>query len=88
MRWKTEADKATGMMRYAWLQQALGLARTHGFTDMAEEILVEMQAMSPEDLELKSVTSEIKVPRKEIDQYIESFKSEDSWQDALHSVWG
>ncbi|HKO38888.1 MAG TPA: hypothetical protein VJU14_11025 [Solirubrobacterales bacterium] len=83
-RWKQEADRSTGILRYSRLQEALGLARKHGFTDMAEELLVAMQSMTDDDLELKTISTEVKVPREKIDAYVRGFiEKSSSWQEAL-----
>jgi len=83
-RWKQEADRSTGILRYVRLQEALGLARKHGFTDLADEVLVAMQSMTDDDLELKTVSAEVKVPREKIDAYVQGFTGRsDSWQEAL-----
>jgi len=83
-RWKQEADQSTGILRYARLQEALGLARKHGFTDLADEVLVTMQSMTDDDLELKTVSAEVKVPREKIDAYVQGFTDRsESWQEAL-----
>jgi hypothetical protein len=83
-RWKQEADQSTGILRYVRLQEALGLARKHGFTDLADEILVAMQSMTDDDLELKTISAEVKVPREKIDAYVQGFtEKSNSWQEAL-----
>lgn len=83
-RWREEAERATGILRYVRLQQALGLARTHGFTEIAEDILVAMQSMTVDDLELKPISAEIKIPRAEVDVHLKSYVNDsESWQDAL-----
>lgn len=83
-RWKQEAEAAKGLLRYVHLDHALGLARTHGFTDLADETLVAMQSMTPEDLELKPISAEVEVPREKIDAYIKSYAEKaDSWEEAF-----
>lgn len=64
-RWRAEADQATGLVRYAHLQQALGIARSNGLADLANSVLADMQAMSDEDFEWKRLTSEIRIPTAE-----------------------
>jgi hypothetical protein len=82
-RWRREAEKATGILRYAHLQHALGLARTYGLSDIAGEILQQIQSMSPEELELKRIGTEVSVPREEIDAYVRSLAERtSSWQEA------
>jgi hypothetical protein len=82
-RWREEGKKGDALLRYSRLQQALGLARTHGFTEIAEEILLEMQSMEPADFDFKPITAEVEIPRAEIDTYVQSFRDSESWQDAL-----
>lgn len=83
-RWREQAKKTTGLLRYSHLQQAHRLARTHDLREIADAILVEIQSMTPDDLELKRVSAEVKVPRAEIDAYVQSFATgPDSWQEAL-----
>lgn len=82
-RWREESKKGDALLRYSRLQQALGLARTHGFTEVAEEILLEMQSMESADFDFKPITAEIEIPRAEINAYVQSFRDSESWQDAL-----
>jgi hypothetical protein len=83
-RWREEAKKGDAILRHSRLQQALGLARTYGFTETAEEILLEMQAIKPEDFDLKPITAEVEFPRQEIEAHVRSFANDqESWQEAL-----
>jgi hypothetical protein len=82
-RWRAEAQKGDGLLRYAHLQHALELARKHGLTEQAKAILVELQSITPEDLDLKTISAEVKIPREQIDPYIKSFGQQESWQAAL-----
>jgi hypothetical protein len=82
-RWRKEAQKATGILRYAHLQHALGLARTYGLSEIADEILQQIQGMSPGELELKRVGTEVSVSREEIDTYVQTIAEQtSSWQEA------
>jgi hypothetical protein len=66
------------------LQQALGLARTYGFIETAEEILLELQAIKPEDFDLKPITAEVELPRDEIETHVKSYvEDQESWQEAF-----
>lgn len=83
-RWREEAKKGDAILRHSRLQQALGLARTYGFTEVVEEVLVEMQAIKPEDFDLKPITAEVELPRKEIEALVRSYvEDSESWQVAL-----
>lgn len=83
-RWREEAQQGDGILRYSRLQQALGLARTSGFTEAAEEILLEMQSIASADFDLKPITTEVEIPREEVEALLRSY-AEDcaSWNDAL-----
>jgi hypothetical protein len=83
-RWREEAKKGDAILRYSRLQQALGLARTYGHTETAEEVLLEMQSISSEDFELKPITAQVEFPREEIDAHLRSYREDsESWQEAL-----
>lgn len=83
-RWREEAKKGDAILRHSRLQQALGLARTYGLTEVVEEILLEMQAITPADLDLKPITAEVEIPREEVDVYVRSYAEDSgSWQEAL-----
>jgi hypothetical protein len=83
-RWREEAKKGDAILRYSRLQQALGLARTHGFSELAEGILLEMQAIKPEDFDLKPITAEVEFPRAEVEAHVRSYADDsESWQVAL-----
>lgn len=85
-RWREEGKKGDALLRYSRLQQALGLARTHGFTEVAEEILLEMQSMESADFDFKPITAEVEIPTAEIDAFVKSFQDSESWQDALRRL--
>lgn len=85
-RWRAEAQKGDGLLRYVHLQHALELARKHSLTKRAEEILVELQSITPEELDLKKISAEVKIPREKIDPFIESFGEQESWEAALERL--
>lgn len=82
-RWRSEAQKVDGLLRHVHLQHALEIARQHGLTEEARVILVELQSITPEDLDLKTVTASVTISREKIDPYIKSFGEQDSWRTAL-----
>jgi hypothetical protein len=82
-RWRSEAQKGDGVLRYVHLQHALEIARKHGLSEQAKVILVELQSITPEDLDLKTFSAEVNIPREKIDPYIKSFGEQESWQAAL-----
>lgn len=67
LRWREEAGRATGITRYAHLQHALGIARTHGLRDLADAVLAEIQAITPDDLDLKPIGTEIRLSSEEVE---------------------
>lgn len=83
-RWREEAKKGDAILRHSRLQQALGLARTYGFTEVVEEVLLEMQAIKPEDFDLKPITAKVELPREEIEALVRSYvEDSESWQEAF-----
>ena len=86
--WREEAERAKGLGRYAHLRKALGFARDFGFGDVAERITTEMQTMSPDDLQ--TIASEFSLPTAEVEEFINSFLSAETWQDclAVFGSWG
>lgn len=85
-RWRAEAQEGDGLLRYVHLQHALELARKHSLTKQAEEILVELQSITPEELDLKRISAEVKISREKIDPFIKSFGEQDSWEVALERL--
>jgi hypothetical protein len=82
-RWRQAARDAEGILRAAFLERALDVARMHGLRDLARELRVEIDQMSEEDLGLKTVSSEVQVPTEKVEQFIEWFVSFDSWEKSL-----
>jgi hypothetical protein len=60
----------------------LELARNPGLTDLAEEIILDLQSMTVEELDLKTI-SEVHVPAEEIDQAVSAVVGDDDWRRAL-----
>jgi hypothetical protein len=85
-RWRAEAQKGDGLLRYVHLQHALELARKHSLAERAEEILVEVQSITPEELNLKKISAEVKIPREKIDPFVKSFGDQESWEAALERL--
>jgi hypothetical protein len=73
LRWLDEARNADGMTKFAWLQDALSLARTHGFSDLADIALIEIQSLSEEDLGLRQVSVEIPLAELELEEKFSEF---------------
>ena len=83
-RWRAEAARATGVTRYAHLQHALEIARTHGLAELADDVLVELQGITPDELDLKAVEAGLTMPAAEVDAYVSGFAAGiDSLPEAL-----
>jgi hypothetical protein len=81
--WREAASQAAGLVRYAHRQRALELARNYGLSDLAEEILLELQSMTVEELDLKTISAEVSIPAEEIDQAVSAVIGDDNWRGAL-----
>jgi hypothetical protein len=81
--WRDAASKAEGLVRYVHRQHALELARNHGLTDLADQILLDLQSMTVEELDLKTISAEVNVPAREIDQAVSGVVGDDDWRGAL-----
>jgi len=82
-RWRDAAAQAAGILKATFLERALDTARTHGLTDEANEIRVELGSMTEEDLDLKTLSADFQVDRDLVEKYLESFVRFDTWQDSL-----
>lgn len=85
-RWRKEADAGDMMLKVNRLEHALELATAHGFTSEADAIRAELGAIHPDDLDLKRISTEIKLPQEEIDRFLSLFRDAPSWQDALQRL--
>ena len=84
-RWHAAAAAAVDepMLRVHRLEQALGVARTHGLNDEANVILVELQAIRPEDVAKESIAVEAELPAGTIESLIDSIVEQPDWADVL-----
>jgi lysyl-tRNA synthetase class 1 len=82
-RWRNAAEQATGLTRLAHLRRALELARATAQREVAEEVAIEIEQLSPEELELKTHTVSIPVPRDAIENLVSSFTEHESAIQAL-----
>ncbi len=81
--WRERAGGAAGMMRVHRLETALELARRYGLNVEAQELRTELGAIGVEELELKEVGAEIKLPPEEVERFLASFTDAPNWQHAL-----
>lgn len=82
-RWRQSARDAEGITRAAFLERALDVARTHGLAELARELRVELDQMTEDELDLKMVSSELRVSTEKVEQLVQWFLSFDSWQESL-----
>jgi hypothetical protein len=78
-----EAAATTGMARQMHLQGAIKIARDRGITDLARQATAELQAIPVKDLGLKRSSSTIRVPRDQIERFLEEFTASPHWRDGL-----
>jgi hypothetical protein len=83
--WRQRASKGDGILRATFLGTALDLARTHGLGREADEIRTEIAGISEDDLDLKRISAEVKVPAGEIDAFIDAFLKPEDWRTSLAS---
>jgi hypothetical protein len=81
--WRDKASEAEGILRVSFLEKALDVARTHGLADLARDLRVEVQGLTEEDLDLKTISTEVEIDREEIERFHAAFVQFDSWQTSL-----
>lgn len=84
-RWLDRAEQESGLRKHHAFQRAYQLAKRNGQEDLAQQARVALQSMTDEDLELKTLSAEVKVPTEKIEQIITSLLG-DGWQDCLTRV--
>lgn len=77
------ADGAEGFLRAHHLEAAADYARDHGLNDLHEQAMRVRQAMSVEDFDFQTFTSEAEIPREDIEAYIEAYLDAEDWKQAL-----
>lgn len=82
-RWREQAGIGDTMLRVHHLERALELARDHHLDDEVEELRRELSEIRPDDLDLKTISAEVEMPREEVDRFIAQFSDAPSWQEAL-----
>lgn len=82
-KWRDAASKAEGLVRLAFLERALDVARTHGLAEEAKELRVELGSITEDELDLKKISSETKLDSALVEEYISSFVRFAKWEDSL-----
>jgi hypothetical protein len=85
-RWREESTKGDAMLRVLRLEQALEIARNYGLSKEADELRQELGGIRPEELGLKSVSAELEIPKDEVERFLDSFATADTWQEALRML--
>jgi hypothetical protein len=80
---RDHARSTKGLARFSHLQHALELAAEHGLSALAEEIRLEIEAMSEDEFELHTISTEVTLPREQIDAFIDHFVGDDNLESAL-----
>jgi hypothetical protein len=81
--WRNRARAADGILRVAFLEKALDVARTHGLTELARDIRVEIQSLTEDELDLKTFSAEVQIDREELERFHGAFVQFDQWQTSL-----
>lgn len=82
-RFRDEAAQSSGLLKFAHLQHALEIARAHGLRDQMEELRRELQSIGADELDLKSISAETRVPAEVIDEMLEQVADGDGWSACL-----
>ena len=78
-----EADASTGMAKQTHLQNAIKIARARGLTDMARRATAQLQAIPVKELGLKSSSWSIRMPRDQVERFLDAFVASPDWRDGL-----
>lgn len=77
------ARRSAGIAKFAHLQRASEMAQQHGLRELADQIRVEMESISEEELGLQRIRTEVEIPRKLIDRWIAETVGDDNMESAL-----
>jgi len=83
MKWREVAAKAEGITRVVFLNSALQTAQAGGLPELADEVRVEMQEVTQEDLDLKQISSSVEIETEKVEAWIESFLRGEDWREWL-----
>ena len=85
-RWRAVIDKSRGIARQGHLEHALELAALHGLSDIRSDLRHLLQSLRGEPDDLHEISSEISVPRAELERAVQSVVGDDSLIDALRRL--
>lgn len=81
--WVDRANRSDPLVRVMHLETAARLARDLGLTDMAEEAQRALQATDPKSLGLQRISSDVEIPREQVEQFISLYTDHSDWKEAL-----
>jgi hypothetical protein len=81
--WRAAAAEVEGFLRVHRLQHALQVAGLHRLEAEADELRVELQGVTEEDLDLQTFSHEVNVDRAELERFVAQFVDEASWERSL-----
>jgi hypothetical protein len=81
--WKNRAREGDGLLKLSFLRTALELATTHDMRDEAEALRIELSEITDDELDLKEISAEVKMPREETEKFFNFFLERDDWQTSL-----
>ena len=85
--WMAEAENAEPLVRLIHLETAARLAEQLGLKKLKGEAVALLQAISPEDVPLAHITSEVEIPAAAVEDYFEAFiAGHDTWKDSFLSL--
>jgi hypothetical protein len=79
-RWREVAEKAEGITRVVFLNTALQVAQAAGLPKLADEVRVDLQEITNEDLDLKVISTSVEVESEKVETWLESFMEGDDWR--------
>ena len=80
--WRSRAESATGVVRISFLRRAQEIASLYGLRDEEEAIGLEIQGISTDDLDLKTVSASVTITDDDAEAYIQAFIGDD-WESSL-----
>jgi len=77
------AHRSEGLVKYAHLQHAIELAEGYGLDGLADEIRHEVEHLTEDDLDLKVISTEVSLPREQVEEFVRWFVGDDDIESAL-----
>lgn len=82
-RWRDAASNTTGLVRMSHLERALELARVHGLREEADELRRAIQGMTPDEMDLKTISATVEMPREQVERFHDAFLEGEDWKECL-----